>query len=332
MKVAEKEKLLDIKDLRTYFNTPNGVLPAVDGVSFHIAPGETLCVVGESGCGKSVTALSVMRLVRTPPAKYASGRIMFEDKDLLGLTTENMRRVRGRDISMIFQEPMSSLNPVHTVGRQLSEAICVKNKRMSSKEATERAIEALRMVMVPDPHRRVKEYPHQMSGGMRQRVMIAMALSCNPKLLIADEPTTALDVTVQAQILGLMQNLKKELGTAMMFITHDLGVVAKMAQRVVVMYAGKIVEEADVLTIFKHPLHPYTSGLLECIPRIDAGKGRLSIIEGSVPSPLRFPKGCRFHPRCPKAHEQCRQEEPQLQENNGHKVACWLYSDRKDVM
>lgn len=318
--------LLDVEDLRTYFNTPNGILPAVDGVSFHISPGETLCVVGESGCGKSVTALSVMRLVRIPPAKYASGRILFEGNDLLGLTAEKMRRIRGRDISMIFQEPMSSLNPVHTVGRQLREAIRVKDRGISVREATVRAVEVLRMVMVPDAERRVNEYPHQMSGGMRQRVMIAMALSCSPKLLIADEPTTALDVTVQAQILGLMQNLKSDLGTAMMFITHDLGVVAKMAQRVVVMYAGKVVEEADVLTIFRNPLHPYTKGLLECIPRIDHGKGRLAIIEGSVPSPLRFPEGCRFHPRCPKAHAQCREAVPQLQTQSGHKVACWLYA------
>lgn len=324
--MQDTTKLLEIEDLRTYFNTPSGVLPAVDGVSFHISPGETLCVVGESGCGKSVTALSIMRLLRTPPARYVSGSIGFECRDLLQLSSEHMRKIRGRDISMIFQEPMSSLNPVHSVGRQLTEAIRVKDRRIGAKEATECAIEALRRVMVPDPGRRVKEFPHQMSGGMRQRVMIAMALACSPKLLIADEPTTALDVTVQAQILGLMQNLKRELGTAMMFITHDLGVVAKMAQRVVVMYAGNVVEEADVLTIFRNPLHPYTRGLLECIPRIDHGKGRLSVIEGSVPSPLRFPAGCRFHPRCPSAHAQCRETAPMLHSTDGHKVACWLYA------
>jgi oligopeptide/dipeptide ABC transporter ATP-binding protein len=319
-------KLLEIQDLRTYFNTPDGVLPAVDGVSFDISVGETLCVVGESGCGKSVTALSTMRLVRTPPARFASGQIKFEGRDMLKLSPENMRKIRGRDISMIFQEPMSSLNPVHTVGRQLSEAIRVKDSSIGPKEANERAVDALRMVMVPDPKRRVKEFPHQMSGGMRQRVMIAMALACRPKLLIADEPTTALDVTVQAQILSLMQKLKQELGTAMMFITHDLGVVAKMAQRVVVMYAGKVVEEADVITIFREPLHPYTQGLLTCIPRIDHGRSRLSIIEGSVPSPLRFPQGCRFHPRCPKAHAICREKEPSVETTYGHKIACWLYA------
>ncbi len=326
------EKLLQIDNLRTYFNTPNGVLPAVDGVSFHINLGETLCVVGESGCGKSVTALSVMRLLATPPARYASGQIFFEGIDLLKLPKDKMRKIRGRDISMIFQEPMTSLNPVHTVGRQIAEAIKIKDKKIGEKEAMEKAIEMLRVVMVPDPQRRVKEFPHQMSGGMRQRAMIAMALSCNPKLLIADEPTTALDVTVQAQILKLMGKLKEELGTAMMFITHDLGVVAKMAQRVVVMYAGKVVEEGTVFDIFEAPLHPYTKGLLECIPRMDQDRGELAIIRGSVPSPLRFPEGCRFAPRCGEAMDICKKEIPPFEFKNGHQVSCWLYSRAKEVV
>lgn len=326
------EKLLEIKNLKTYFNTPNGVLPAVDGVSFHINKGETLCVVGESGCGKSVTALSVMQLLMVPPAKYAAGEILFNNTNLLQLSKEKMRRIRGRDISMIFQEPMTSLNPVHTVGRQISEAIRLKNKDLSKKEAMEKAVEMLRLVLVPDPGRRVKEFPHQMSGGMRQRAMIAMALSCNPQLLIADEPTTALDVTVQAQILKLMKNLKQELNMAMMFITHDLGVVAKMAQRVVVMYAGKVVEEGTVYEIFEQPLHPYTKGLLECIPRVDQKRGMLSIIKGSVPSPLRFPEGCRFAPRCKEAMDVCRKEIPPLELHQQHLVACWLFSDVKEVV
>lgn len=326
------EKLLQVDDLRTHFNTPNGVLPAVDGVSFHINSGETLCIVGESGCGKSVTALSIMQLLRTPPAKYASGQIRFENTDLLKLSKEKMRRIRGRDISMIFQEPMTSLNPVHTVGRQISEAIRLKHKNMSEKEVAQKAVEMLRLVLVPDAHRRVKEFPHQMSGGMRQRAMIAMALSCRPKLLIADEPTTALDVTVQAQILKLMKNLKEELGMALMFITHDLGVVAAMAQRVVVMYAGKIVEEGTVLEIFEQPLHPYTKGLLECIPRMDQKRGELAIIKGTVPSPLNFPEGCRFGLRCPHVMDICRQTVPPLEQHQGHLVACWLFARAKEVV
>ncbi len=326
------EKLLQIDNLKTYFNTPNGVLPAVDGISFHINAGETLCVVGESGCGKSVTALSVMRLLATPPARYVSGRIIFGETDLLKLPKDKMRKIRGRDISMIFQEPMTSLNPVHTVGRQIAEAIKVKNKRIGEKEAKERAIEMLRVVMVPDPHRRVKEFPHQMSGGMWQRAMIAMALSCNPRLLIADEPTTALDVTVQAQILKLMRKLKEEMGTALMFITHDLGVVAKMAQRVVVMYAGKVVEEGTVFDIFEKPLHPYTRGLLECIPRMDQDRGELAIIKGTVPSPLRFPEGCRFAPRCSESMEICSKEIPPFEAKDSQRVSCWLYSRAEEVV
>lgn len=326
-------RLLEIQNLRTYFQTPNGTLSAVDGISFHIESGETLCVVGESGCGKSVTALSIMRLLRTPPARYVSGHILFEDEDLLKLSKERMRRIRGRDIAMIFQEPMTSLNPVHTVGRQIAEAIRLRDSKLGVNEAIERAIEMLKLVMVPDPHRRVKEYPHQMSGGMRQRAMIAMALSCNPKLLIADEPTTALDVTVQAQILKLMKKLKDELGMAMLFITHDLGVVARMAQRVVVMYAGEVVEEGTVFEIFERPLHPYTRGLLECIPRLDQERGELQIIHGSVPSPLTFPEGCRFSPRCSESMEMCHKENPALVEEDRHRVACFLYTtETKEVI
>ncbi|MEW6524276.1 MAG: ABC transporter ATP-binding protein [Bacillota bacterium] len=319
------DRLLEITDLRTYFNTPEGTLPAVDGVSLHVNRGETLCVVGESGCGKSVTALSVMRLIPTPPGRYVSGKISLAGRDLLRLSKEEMRRTRGRDVAMIFQEPMTSLNPVHTVGRQIAEAIRL-HSGVGSREATERAVEALRLVRVPDPHLRVREFPHQMSGGMRQRVMIAMALSCRPKLLIADEPTTALDVTVQAQILELMRSLKKEVGMAVMLITHDLGVVAEMAHRVVVMYAGKVVEEGQVEVIFGEPLHPYTRGLLRCIPRLDQPRGQLTIIDGTVPSPLRFPAGCRFHSRCPDAWELCRRQMPELIDMGGHKVACWLHT------
>jgi oligopeptide/dipeptide ABC transporter ATP-binding protein len=317
-------RLLEVDGLQTYFFTDDGVLPAVDGVSFHLDRGETLCVVGESGCGKSVTAHSIMQLVPTPPGRYVSGRIDFEGRNLLGLSKESMRQVRGREIAMVFQEPMSSLNPVHTVGRQIAEAIKL-HRTESKKEALAMAEEALRLVKVPDPHRRVHEYPHQLSGGMRQRAMIAMALSCRPKLLIADEPTTALDVTVQAQILELIRALKAEVGMAVMLITHDLGVVAEMAQRVVVMYAGKVVEQGTVGEVFAEPKHPYTRGLLSCIPRLDQERGELQIISGQVPSPLRFPPGCRFHPRCPEAMDICKEESPPASASNGRYVSCWLY-------
>jgi len=321
------ERLLEVTDLRTYFYTSEGVIPAVDGVTFYIGKGETVGMVGESGCGKSVTSLSVMRLIPCPPGKIKSGEILFEGKNLLKKSEAEMRRIRGNHISMIFQEPMTSLNPVYTIGDQICEAIEL-HQGLSKKESLEKAIEMLRMVGIPLPERRVREYPHQMSGGMRQRVMIAMALSCNPKLLIADEPTTALDVTIQAQILELMKKLKRELGMAILIITHDLGVVAEMAERVVVMYAGKIVEESDVRTLFSSPLHPYTSGLLASIPRLDKPASRLHVIEGGVPNLLNLPPGCRFHPRCPHVMDVCKHEEPPLVElRGGRKVACWLRSD-----
>jgi len=322
------EKLVDIRNLKTYFYTEDGVVPAVDGVDMYIKRGETLGVVGESGCGKSVTSLSVMRLIASPPGKIVGGEILFEDEDLLKKSEGEMRKIRGNDISMIFQEPMTSLNPVYTIGDQISEAIML-HQGLSKKDATDKAIEMLRLVGIPLPDRRVKEYPHQLSGGMRQRVMIAMALSCNPKLLIADEPTTALDVTIQAQILELMKKLKKELGMAIMLITHDLGVVAEMCERVVVMYGGKVVEEGDAVSIFKSPLHPYTEGLLESIPRMDEDVDRLHVIEGVVPNPLHLPEGCRFHPRCPYAIDKCKQSQPALEQvAPGRYVACFISADR----
>lgn len=322
------ERLVEIRNLRTHFYTEEGIVPAVDGVNLYIKRGETLGVVGESGCGKSVTSLSIMRLIPNPPGKVVDGEILFEGQDLLKKSEAEMRRIRGNEISMIFQEPMTSLNPVYTIGDQISESIQL-HQGLSRKEAMEKAIEMLRLVGIPLPERRVKEYPHQLSGGMRQRVMIAMALSCNPKLLIADEPTTALDVTIQAQILELMRKLKKELGMAIMLITHDLGVVAEMCERVVVMYGGKVVEEADVISIFKNPLHPYTEGLLRSIPRMDEETEKLHVIEGVVPNPLHLPKGCRFHPRCPYATDQCREAQPKLEQvAPGRFVACFLSADR----
>jgi oligopeptide transport system ATP-binding protein len=322
------EKLVEIRNLKTVFHTEDGVVPAVNGVSMYINKGETLGVVGESGCGKSVTSLSVMRLVQTPPGKIVAGEILFEGKDLLKLSESQMRKIRGNDISMIFQEPMTSLNPVYTIGDQIAEAIEL-HQGLSHRQALDKAVEMLRLVGIPLPERRVREYPHQLSGGMRQRVMIAMALSCNPKLLIADEPTTALDVTIQAQILELMKKLKDEMGMAIMLITHDLGVVAEMCQRVVVMYAGKVVEEADVVSLFKNPLHPYTEGLLESMPRLNETREKLHVIEGVVPNPLHMPTGCGFHPRCPYAVDKCKTEEPTLQEvAPGRAAACWLAAER----
>ena len=321
--------LLEIKGLKTHFFTDEGVSPAVDGVDYAVRKGETLGVVGESGCGKSVTALSIMRLIPEPPGKIIGGEILFEGQSLLALSKDEMRRIRGNKISMIFQEPMTSLNPVYTIGNQISEALRL-HQGLSKKDAHERAIEMLQLVGIPLPERRVNEHPHQLSGGMRQRAMIAMALSCNPSLLIADEPTTALDVTIQAQILDLMVSLKADLDTAIILITHDLGVVAESAARVVVMYAGKVVEEADVYNIFEHPLHPYTEGLLESIPRIDRSaqkKARLTEIQGVVPIPSQLPDGCHFNPRCPKVMDVCRHENPELKtESEDHRVRCWLYS------
>jgi oligopeptide transport system ATP-binding protein len=319
------DALLDVKDLRTHFFTSDGVIPAVDGVSFQVDRGETLGIVGESGCGKSVTSLSIMRLVQTPPGRYVSGEVRFEGRNLLTLSERDMRSLRGNALGMVFQEPMTSLNPVYCIGDQIVEAIR-EHQEMSRADAMEKAGQALALVGMPDPVRRLKEYPHQMSGGMRQRALIAMALACNPRLLIADEPTTALDATIQAQILDLLRRLKDELGMAIILITHDLGVVAEMARRVVVMYAGKVVEEATAHDLFKDPWHPYTEGLLTCIPRMDREAGRLSVIEGTVPNPLHFPTGCRFHPRCRKAVDICRSLEPEMTESGGRRAACHLVS------
>jgi len=327
------EIMLEVENLHTCFHTRRGVVRAVDGLSYTVARGETLGVVGESGCGKSVAALSILRLIAEPPGEIASGAIRFQGRNLLELSEPEMQEVRGNDISMIFQEPMTSLNPVLTVGEQISETI-VLHQGLGKRAAVAKAVEMLRLVQIPEPERRVREYPHQLSGGMRQRVMIAMALSCNPQVLIADEPTTALDVTIQAQILDLMRELKEKLGTAIVLITHDMGVIAENAQRVVVMYAGRKVEEAPVKELFSHPCHPYTKGLLGSIPRIDAapraasGEIRLVEIKGMVPSLIRLPRGCLFAPRCSYATERCRAEYPPLEEKRpGHLAACW-HSDR----
>lgn len=321
--------LIEVRDLKTYFNTSEGIVRAVDGVSFHINRGETVAVVGESGCGKSVTSLSIMRLIPMPPGQFAGGQILFEGQNLLDKTEDEMRKIRGNEISMIFQEPMTSLNPVYTCGDQIAEAIEL-HQHLSKQEALEKAVEMLDLVGIPSPEQRIREYPHQLSGGMRQRVMIAMALSCRPKLLIADEPTTALDVTIQAQILELMKKLKAEIGMAIMLITHDLGVVAEMAERVVVMYSGKVVEQADVVSLFRNPMHPYTEGLMKSIPRLDQQVERLHVIEGTVPNLLDMPPGCHFHPRCPYAKDICRKKEPTLMEvSAGHWAACWLSGEAK---
>jgi peptide/nickel transport system ATP-binding protein len=322
------ERLLEIKGLKTHFFTEEGVVRAVDGIDLHIDKGETLGVVGESGCGKTVTALSVMKLIPMPPGKIVEGQMLYEGRDLVTLPPAQMRKVRGKEISMVFQEPMTSLNPVFTIGEQIAEAVRL-HEGLGRRAAMDKTVEMLKIVHIPNPERRVKEYPHQLSGGMRQRVMIAMALSCNPKLLIADEPTTALDVTIQAQILELLNELKAKLGMAVLLITHDMGVIAETAQRVMVMYAGKVVEEAPVKELFKEPLHPYTQGLLRSIPRIDTAathKQRLEAIPGVVPSLLNLPQGCRFAPRCQYVKPMYTEKEPPLKEvKRGHKVACWLY-------
>ena len=319
--------LLSVEQLQTHFGTPDGVVRAVEGLSFHIGAGETVAVVGESGCGKSVTSMSILRLVATPPGKLA-GRIMFEGRDLLQLPEAEMRKLRGNDISMIFQEPMTSLNPVLSVGRQIGETLRL-HQGMNAAQATKRATEMLELVGISAAARRVREFPHQLSGGMRQRVMIAMALACNPKLLIADEPTTALDVTIQAQILDLMRDLKTRLGSAIMLITHDLGVVAEMAERVVVMYAGRKVEEAPVGPLFAQPLHPYTRGLLGAVPRLgsslgaDQGRTKLAEIPGLVPSLRQRIVGCPFAGRCPDVTDYCREVAPAVEEKTpGHWAAC----------
>jgi len=317
--------LIQVKDLRTSFFTPEGEVKAVDGVSFEIAEGQTLGLVGESACGKSVTALSIMRLVPSPPGRIVGGEILYQGRDLLKLDGESMRKMRGNEISMIFQEPMTSLNPVFTVGDQIGEAIHL-HQGLGKRETREKTIEMLRLVKIADPDSRVDDYPHQLSGGMRQRVMIAMALSCNPSLLIADEPTTALDVTIQAQILELMQELQEKLGMSLLLITHDLGVVAEQADEVAIMYAGKIVERAATKQIFNRPLHPYTAGLLNSLPGVRGHKKkRLDAIPGVVPSPLELPGGCRFRDRCPKAAAMCAEAEPALVEKGkDHWAACYF--------
>ena len=322
------ERLLDIRGLKTHFRTDDGMVRAVDGVDLAIDRGETVGVVGESGCGKTVTAMTVLKLIQMPPGKIVAGSILWQGRDLVPLGPDDMRKLRSKEIAIIFQEPMTSLNPVYTVGHQIAETIRL-HEGLNKREATDRAIEMLRLVHIPTPERRVHDYPHQFSGGMRQRVMIAMALSCNPKLLIADEPTTALDVTIQAQILDLLTEMKSRLGMAIMLITHAMGVVAETAQRVVVMYAGRVVEEATVERLFASPLHPYTQGLIRSIPRIDkdAGKqARLEAISGSVPSLIMPPPGCRFAPRCKFAQAKCTEAVPELRTmESGHKVACVLY-------
>ena len=314
--------LLSIRNLKTHFYTEEGIVEALDGVNLDIMRGETLGLVGETGCGKSVTALSVMRLIPSPPGKIVAGEILFEDRDLLGLSAEEMRRIRGGQISMIFQDPMTSLNPVYPIGDQVGEAI--KLHQHTSRVVTgKRVVDALKLVRIADAEERAANYPHQFSGGMRQRAMIAMMLSCRPALLIADEPTTALDVTIQAQVLLLMQELQRELNMSILLITHNLGVVAEMCDRVGVMYSGNMIELADVETLFETPQHPYTKGLLGSIPRPDRDIEELEIIPGSVPSLINPPSGCRFHPRCPYAREICHQEKPEeLVVEKGHMVAC----------
>lgn len=325
--MKEARHLLDIKNLRIYFFSSKGITKAADGVSLSLNEGETLGVVGESGSGKTVSALSILRLIPDPPGKIVDGEILFEGIDLLKVSKAKMREIRGNKISMIFQEPMTSLNPVFTIGNQIIEAI-ILHQGLSSKDAFEKCVEMLTLVRIPSPEKRVHDYPYQLSGGMRQRAMIAMALSCHPKILIADEPTTALDVTIQAQILDLMNKLKEEMGTAIIMITHNLGVIAEMAKRVMVMYSGKVVEEGSIDDIFFHPQHPYTEGLLETIPRIDQniqpGK-RLSEIPGMIPSLRELPRGCYFHPRCSRVMEVCLQEAPELKKiGDQHLCSCWL--------
>ncbi|MDP4171313.1 MAG: ABC transporter ATP-binding protein [Bacillota bacterium] len=325
---VKTDTVVSVKDLKTYFYTEDGVVPAIDGVSFDVRKGETLAIVGESGSGKSVTSLSIMRLIPTPPGKIVNGDILFQNESLLEKSDKEMRQIRGNKISMIFQEPMTSLNPVYKVGDQISESI-ILHQKASKKEATAEALNLLNLVGIPEPERRLNQYPHELSGGMRQRVMIAMALAGRPDLLIADEPTTALDVTIQNQILQLMKDLKAKRDMSIVLITHDLGVVAEMADRVVVMYGGQVVEQGDIFTIFEAPKHPYTEGLLRSMPTAAKKNGKLYAIEGTVPNPLHFPVGCRFAERCEYAKDLCRQEMPQIQNlSEDEVVRCWKYTDR----
>jgi len=320
--IENKEPLLSVKNLKTYFKTEDGLVKAVNGINFNLYPGETLAIVGESGSGKSVCSLSIMRLL-DQNGFISEGEILYKGKDIVKISEAEMRTVRGKEIAMIFQEPMTALNPVYTIGFQIIEAIKLHLK-MNDKDAKNRAVDLLRKVGIPEPEKRVEQYPHELSGGMRQRAMIAMALSCNPSILIADEPTTALDVTIQAQILELMKELQKELGMAIIFITHDLGVVAEMSDRAIVMYGGEVVEKGDITTVFKNPMNPYTWGLMSSIPRIDKDVDVLWTIPGVVPSPLNFPKGCKFSNRCFLADEKCSKENPELISIEGeHSSRCW---------
>jgi oligopeptide/dipeptide ABC transporter ATP-binding protein len=326
MPVAERANLLEVRDLRTHFHVMDGTVKAVDGLNFSIPPGKTLGVVGESGCGKSVTALTIMGLLDIPPAEVASGDVIFDGKSLLDMPEDDRRKLRGSEMAMIFQEPMTSLNPVFRIGDQVSESV-LHHMDVSKKEAQERAVAALARVGIASPERRARQYPHELSGGMRQRVMIAMALACDPKLLIADEPTTALDVTIQAQILELIRETQEETGAALMLITHDLGVVAEMVDEVIVMYAGRVVEHGTAEEVLLDPKHPYTEGLLNSIPsRASRGK-RLNIIKGAVPNPFNMPQGCNFAPRCPYRFEPCDENDPRLKPLGDRQVACWKHQE-----
>ncbi|MFH1583924.1 MAG: ABC transporter ATP-binding protein [Actinomycetota bacterium] len=322
--IIGNDEIIKIKGLKTYFHTDDGVVKAVDGVDFDIRKGETMGLVGESACGKTVTSLSIMRLVESPPGKIEEGEVLYKGENLLKISQEKMRKVRGNEISMIFQEPMTSLNPVFTIGKQLSEVLML-HQNMTEKEALDKSEEMIKLVGIPRPREILKGYPHELSGGMRQRVMIAMALSCKPGLLIADEPTTALDVTIQAQILELIKGLQESIGMAVLFITHDLGVIAEVSDRVAVMYAGKIQESGTSEEIFIEHIHPYTEGLLKSIPMLNVRKKKLDVIEGSVPDPINFPPGCKFNPRCKYKIDKCEKEDPELIEiKPGHLVRCWV--------
>ena len=323
-----EQPLLSVRNLRIQFATDDGLVSAVDGISFQLKPGGTIGIVGESGSGKSVTSLAIMGLIPDPPGKV-SGEIVFAGQDLLKMKEAALRKIRGNEIAMVFQEPMTSLNPVFTIGNQIMEVIMLHQK-LSRRAAKKQAIEILELVGIPSPEQRINDYPYQLSGGMRQRVMIAMALSCNPKLLIADEPTTALDVTIQAQILDLMRNLRDQFGTAIMMITHDLGVIAELVDQVAVMYAGQIVEYAKTKTLFKSPAHPYTMGLLKSIPRIDLEQDRLEVIPGTVPALGEQISGCRFHPRCPYVRDICRKKSPPYVKLEGHEALCWRLVDYQE--
>ncbi|WP_286923376.1 MULTISPECIES: ABC transporter ATP-binding protein [Lysinibacillus] len=323
----KQETVLEVKDLQTYFYSSEGVAKAVDGVSFTLQKGETLGIVGESGCGKSMTSLSLLRLVPSPPGKIINGKILLNNTDILKLSDEELRKIRGNKISMIFQEPMTSLNPVLSVGEQIAESIRL-HQGLSRKEAWQKAVDMIRLVGIPAPEKRAKQEPYQLSGGMRQRIMIAMALACTPDVLIADEPTTALDVTIQAQIIDIIQNLQKQLGMSIIFITHDLGVVAEICDKIAVMYAGQVVEEGTTESLFEKPLHPYTNGLIQSLPKLYEDQEELSTIHGTVPSPYNYPIGCRYAERCPFATDLCHEKQPELLTVEPEKkVRCWMYSN-----